>query len=202
MTTESDAPDTVLGQQCHECWEVNALHWVSRQDKGKEASDGRVEVGHVIALGLSLGPTVDCQMPNNNEVGEAGEDKHAPLLSGSRVSESGREAGHEHEDVGNDGHQEVCSVETAEHAKCKQEKWCCQDPVDKVGPEDLTGDGLVARDIAGKVLVLVVNRGVLESRALSSRHCEVGDGGDEHRECNEDMVQAFGLTSLELVEKP
>ena len=121
---------------------------VDGPDDESETSNGGEEVANLATLGHGLATTVDGELPDDDEVGNACDGVPSPLLGSALGAESGEQTGEDHDDVGDDGDQDVATVKTGEQAEVEQEERGGQAPVDVAGPVDLAVDILVGvRDV-------------------------------------------------------
>jgi len=109
------------------------------------------------------------------------------------VSECCEETQENHEDICDNGNEDVGSVQAGEEGQVEEEEWGGNAPVDVTGPEDLSVD--VHGDIWG-VLVDGLYDGVREGVSITGGHGEVGDGregGDQSSEDVEKPLLDWGL---------
>jgi len=109
-------------------------------------------------------------VPDDNKVGKAGNGVPAPLLGGTLGTESGKQTSQDHDEVGNDGDQDVSAVETSQQAKVEKEEGCGDSPVNVAGPEDLAvdlGEGV------GNVIVLVTDLDGVDGDTVAGGHGKV-----------------------------
>lgn len=166
------------------------LHGVDGPDDEGEAADGGEEVANLAALGSGGVAAVEDELPDDDEVGNAGNGVPAPLLGGLLRAERGKEAGEDHDDVGDDGDQDVGTGETSEQRKVEEEQRGGDGPVDVAGPVDLAVDVVLGgRD----VLVVLLLLGVVVANAVAAGHGEVGQSGEGDNEGGQDVIQALGL---------
>lgn len=136
----------------------------SPDDKG-EASNGSEEVANLATLTEGSSTAVDGELPDHDEVGNAGNRVPAPLGSGLLVTESGEETGQDHDDVGNDGDEDVAAAEASEKSQVEKEEGSSHAPVNVTGPVNLTVDDL--RNIWAN-LALGVENGLVEGDTVTN----------------------------------
>lgn len=124
---------------------------------------------------------IDSELIDNNEVGSAGHGVVAPF--GSFLgSESCKETSKNHDDISNDGDEDVGAAQAAEKAKIQKQEWGGDTPVDVTGPIDFTVDNVVG---VWEVLLGVLDLNLIHGDTITDGHGVVGDhgkGGDESRQ--------------------
>ena len=118
------------------------LHWVDGPKEEGEATNCTVEG---LGLGVLAGDgslAVEGELPDNDEVCNAGNGIPAPLLSiaGAKGSE---ETSKDHDEIGNYSNQDVGTGETSKESQVHEEEWGGERPVDVSGPVDLTVDDIM-----------------------------------------------------------
>jgi hypothetical protein len=188
----SDTPDTeknISGRSVDNSQQSN-LHRVDSPDDEGEATDGSEEVANLATLGGGSVAAVEDELPDNDEVGNAGNGVPAPLLGGLLRAERGEETSEDHDDVGNNGDQDVGTGKTSEQRKVEEEKRGGDGPVNVTSPVDLAVDVVLGvRD----VLVVLHLGGVVVANAVAAGHGEVGESGEGDNEGGQDVVQTLGL---------
>lgn len=165
-------------------------HWVdSPDDKGKSCNSSE-EVANLSALLHSQGTAVNGEMPDDNEIGNAGNSVPAPLLRGALRAEGSEETGKDHDDIGKDGHQDMGAVKTGEKGEIEQKKRSGQTPIDVAGPVDLAVNVLSS---VWNVAVLLSDDNVVVTDTVSAGHGEVGQGGEDDNQGGDDVVETLGL---------
>ena len=129
-------------------------------------------------------------MPDDKDVGNAGNGVPAPLLRSTIRAESSEQTGQDHDQVGSNSHEDVGTGHASEKTEIEKQKRSGQAPVDIASPEDLAVDVLEG---IGDMVMLVTDSDLLDRNAVSSCHCEVRDSGDDGDQGRNDMVQAFRL---------
>ena len=166
------------------------LHGVDGPDDEGEATNGSEEVANLATLGGGGVAAVEDELPDNNEVGNAGNGVPAPLLGGLLRAERGEKAGEDHDDVGNDGNQDVGTGKTSEQGQVEEEERSGDGPVNVASPVDLAVDVVLGgRD----VLVVLFLGGVVVTNTVAAGHGEVGQSGKGDNEGGQDVVQTLGL---------
>lgn len=163
------------------------LHGVRSPDDQGEAGNGKEEGSNLLALGLGLSSAVDGQVPDDDQVGNAGNGIPTPLLGSALATESSKKTRKDHYDVCGNSHEDVGAIEASEQAEIEQEQRSGQGPVDVASPEDLAFDG--GEGIWG-VVMLVTDCDGVDRDTVTGSHGKVGDGGDDGDEGGYDMVQA------------
>lgn len=166
------------------------LHGVDSPDDEGEATNGSEEVANLATLGSGGVAAVEDELPDNNKVGNAGNGVPAPLLGGLLRAERGEETSENHDDVGNNGDQDVGTGKTSEQRKVEEQKRGGDGPVDVTGPVDLAVDVVLG---GGNVLVVLLLSGVVVADTVAAGHGEVGQSGEGDNEGGQDVVQTLGL---------
>jgi hypothetical protein len=165
------------------------LHRVDGPDDKGEASDGSKELANLATLGHGVGAAVNGEHPDDDEVSNAGNGVPAPLLRSALVAVSGEETSQNHDDIGNNGQEDVATAETGKHGQIKEEKRGGQRPVDVAGPEDLAVDIVGGvRDVA----VRVSDSGAVVADAVTGGHGEVGQRSKGDDESGDNVVDTLG----------
>lgn len=171
------------------------LHWVSGPENQSVASNGQEERSNLLAPGVGLSTAVDGQMPDDDQVGDAGDGVPAPLLRGALAAKGGKQASKDHDDISNDGHEDVSAIEAGKETEVEQKQRCGQSPVNIASPEDLTLDlGSGVRN----VVVLVADNGLVDRHSVTGCHGKVGEGSNDDNESGNDMVETPLLQLCEL----
>ena len=157
------------------------IHRVNGPEDEGEASNGSEESAGLGILGHNDVTAVDGELVNNYEVGDAGHCVVSPLWSFLLV-ESSEETGKDHDDVSDNGNEDVSTAQAAEEAKIQEQKWGGHTPVDVTGPVDLTLNDIVG---VGEMLLGVLDLDLIDGDTITNSHGEVrdhGKGGDESRQ--------------------
>ncbi len=133
------------------------------------------------------------ELPDDNEVGNAGNGVPAPLLGGALRAEGSEETGQDHDDIGNDGNEDGPAVHASEEAQIEEQERGGDGPVDVAGPVDLAVDVLLG---VWNVLMLLLDDDVVVADAVAAGHGEVGQSGEGDDESSDDVVEAVFLKYL------
>lgn len=172
------------------------LHWVDSPDDEGEATDGSEEVANLTTLGGSSGAAMDNELPDDNQVGNAGNGVPSPLLWSSLRAESSEETGQDHDQVSNDGNQDGSAVQTSKETKIQEEQRSGNGPVNVTCPIDLAVDVVLG---VWDVLVRVADNNVVVANAVASGHGEVRERRSDRDQGGHNVVQALGLHGCQLV---
>ena len=113
-----------------------------------------------------------------------------PLLT-AFIAIGGEQTGEDHDDIGDDGNEDIRPAQTGEEGQIEQQERGGDGPVDVADPEDLSVDML---DGVGRAFLLGVAEGDVSKRGAVARgHSEVGQGGKRGDERGDDMEQPFLL---------
>ena len=142
-------------------------------------------------------------MPDDDEVGNASHGVPAPLLRGTFCAVGSEETGQDHDDIGDNSHEDVSTVHAGEKSKVEEEERGGDGPVNVTSEEDLAVD--VVEGVVD-VLVLFSDLDVVPADTVAGGHGEVGDGSGDGDDGGDDVVETLGLeevsrcTRLELPE--
>lgn len=166
------------------------LHGVDSPDDEGEATNGSEEVANLATLGGGGVAAVVDELPDNDEVGNAGNGVPTPLLGSLLRAERGEETSENHDDVGNNGDQDVGTGKTSEQRKVEKQERGGDGPVNVTSPVDLAVDVVLG---GGNVLVVLLLGGVVVADTVAAGHGEVGQSGKGDNEGGQDVVQTLGL---------
>lgn len=129
-------------------------------------------------------------MPDDDQVGNAGNGVPSPLLCGALGAVSSEETGQDHDEVSNNGHEDLSTVQASEQAEIDKQEWCSNAPVDVTGPVDLTVDGLLC---VWNVVMLLLDWNLVEVDTVTAGHGKVRDSCGHNNKGGDDVVEALGL---------
>lgn len=92
------------------------IHWVDGPKNQGEASNGAEECSSLGVLVLYHTTTVDCELVDYNQVGNASNGVPAPL-GAALDSEGSEEASQDHDEISDDSNENVGSSQTSEQAE-------------------------------------------------------------------------------------
>lgn len=116
------------------------LHWVGSPKDKSESTNGKVEVANLAAASGSSLAAANNELPDNHEVGNAGNGVPAPLLWSTLRAEGSKETGQDHDNISDNGNEDAATVHASQKGKIQEEKWGGQSPVDVTSPVDLAVD--------------------------------------------------------------
>lgn len=129
-------------------------------------------------------------VPDHENVSNASNGVPAPLLGSLLVAIGSKEAGQNHNQVGDDGHDGVSAVNASQQAEIGQQKGCGDGPVDVASKVDLAADVVVG---VGKLVVVVrLHLDTVQVGAMPSGHAEVRQGSGDCDESGDDVVETLG----------
>jgi hypothetical protein len=129
-------------------------------------------------------------VPDDKDVGNAGNGVPAPLLGGAFLTESSEQTGQDHDQIGNNGHDDVSTRHASQQTKVEEQQRSGQAPVDVAGPEDLA---VHLVESIGNVVVLLTDGDLLDGDTVSGGHCEVRDGGEDGDHGRDGVVETLRL---------
>jgi len=103
------------------------------QGKGGNGSE---ELADVASLGHGVGTTVNSEVPDDDKVGNASNGVPTPLLRGTLATEGGEETSKDHDDIGNDSHEDVAAAKSSKKGEVDKEEGSGHGPIDVASPVD------------------------------------------------------------------
>ncbi len=189
--TIGNTPDARACQEVRRQRSGAELHWVDRPEDEGETSDGSKESLSLAVLASSSRTAVEGELVDDSEIGEATKSIPAPLLT-IFLTESSKETSHDHDQIGNNGNENVGTTEAGQEAKIEEQEWGGEGPVNITSVVDLTED--ILDGVWDMLGVLLDDRDVLQRDASTGGHCEVGEEGEGGDEGSDDMEESFLLT--------
>lgn len=193
-STISNTPDTknlsVSARTAIMCLSLSYLHWVDSPDDQSEASDGSKEAADLTTLGSSSGAALDDELVDDYKVCNASDGVPSPLLWCVLTAKGSKETSEDHDKIGDDCNDDVSTADTGNQREIEKEKRCGNAPVNVSCPVHLSLDDVL--DGQERLLLCVVNDGVV-AQAVTGRHGEVGESGEEDDEGRDDVVQTLRL---------
>jgi hypothetical protein len=187
----SDSPDAAMMSGLFKRPDsLEDSHWIGSPEEESVSRDGSKELANVAALAESHSTSVDDQVPNDDKVSDAGNGIPAPLLC-TAVAVSSEETSKNHDQISNNSHEHVATVEASEEHKIEEEKRSGDGPVNITSPVDLAVDVVVSGWNA--FLVVLCGVGVLPRDTVLGGHTIVRYGSGDGDESSDDMVKAAGL---------
>jgi len=149
--------------------------------------DGGKELASLATSRGCLRAAIDNQMPNDKDVGNTSNRVPTPLLAGI-VTICSEESSQDHDEIGQDEHDNVPAINSSQQGKVKEEEWGGQAPVNITSPVYLASDEFVG--IWDSVLVVLGLANVMIADTRPVGHAKVGNGGNDGDECGDDMIEA------------
>jgi hypothetical protein len=166
------------------------LHGVRSPEDQSVDTNGHEEGAELRSLGGSVGTTVQGKVPDDEDVGNAGNGVPAPLLGGTLLAESSKETGQDHDQVGDDGHDDVSTRHASKETEIENEERSGQAPVDVTGPEHLA---VHLGECVGDVVVLLTDGDLLDGDTVAGGHGEVREGSEDGDRGGDGVVETLGL---------
>ena len=166
------------------------LHWVDGPDDKSEASNGSEEVADFTALARGRTTAVNNQVPDDEQVSNAGNGVPAPLLWSALRAESGEQAGEDHNNVSDDGHEDGTTVHAGQQAEVEEQERGGDAPVDVACVVDFTVEVVLG---VWDVLVRLALNDVMVPDAVAGSHGEVGQSSRDRDDGRDNVVQALRL---------
>lgn len=166
------------------------LHGVGGPEDEGVCGNGKEERGDVLALGLDGSAAVDSELPDNNEVGKAGNGVPSPLSRGALRAESSEKTSENHDQVSDNGEGKVSTVHAGQETEVEEQKGSGDSPVNVAGPEDLALNLVVS---VRNVVVLLTDVDLVDGNTLADSHGEVGDRGSDGDQSRDDIEEALLL---------
>lgn len=132
---------------------------------------------------------VEGKLVDNDQVCNASNGVPSPLWS-LLNSEGSEETGQDHDDISDNGDEDIGTTEACKEAEIEEQEWGSDAPVYVTGPVNLTVDGLEG---VGEVLLRLLDGNLVVRDTIIDSHGEIGDhskGGDER---SQDVEEALLL---------
>lgn len=171
------------------------LHWVGSPEDEGETTNGSKEAAYLATTSASGLASIDNKLPDNNEVGNAGNGVPSPLLRSTLGAESSEETGQDHDDISDDGNEDAATVHASQEGKIQEEEWGSQSPVNVTSPVNL------AVHLVGgvwDVRVGLADIGLVVADTVTASHGEVGEGSEEGDHGGDDVEKTLGLERRQL----
>ena len=149
---------------------LKRLHGVRGPENQSVGSNGHEEGTELGSLGGSIGSSVQGKVPDNEDIGNAANGVPAPLLGSTLLAKGSKETGQDHDEIGNDGHEDVSTRHASQQTKIKDQERCSQAPVNVTSPEDLAVNLLEG---IRNVIMLLANGDLLDGDTVSGGHSKV-----------------------------
>lgn len=163
------------------------LHGINRpKDQGERRKRAK-ELANTRAPGTGETTAVDSDVPDDKQIGNAADSVPTPFLCGVLLTKGGEQTGEDHDKICDDRHGRVCTVNTSQKTKIKQQQRCSDCPVNVTSVVDLAAKQVVC---AGKLAVMVFDFSAVEARGIPCGHGEIGDGSCDGNQCRDYVVQA------------
>ena len=149
------------------------IHWVHGPEDQGESADGS-EKGACLGIVVHGDSTaVNGELIDNDEVGNTSKGIVSPFRA-LCFNESSEESGQNHDEVSNDGNEDIGTTQASKEAEIHEQKRGGKTPIDIAGPVDLTVDGLGG---VGYMIVLFLESDFIDANTITACHGEVGNGG-------------------------
>jgi hypothetical protein len=168
----------------------SSLHGIDGPEDQGETSNGTKESLGLAIFTSSGSTTIEGKLVDDDNVRNAGKCIPAPFLAIS-VTKSSKHASEDHDQISNDGNENVGTTKASEEAEIKEQEWGSNTPVDVTCIVYFTLDDFDG--IWNMLAVLLSDDDLVNSDAVTSGHCEVGQEGKGGDESSEDMEEAFLL---------
>jgi hypothetical protein len=166
--TIGNTPDARSCQWCNNEGH-NDVHWVDGPEDKGEGANGTIESLSLVVLASHRTTAVVGKLVNDNKVGNASEGIPAPFL-GITAAESCEQTSEDHDQIRNDGNQNVGTAETSQEAEIEEQEWGGDTPINVTGIVHLTEDVM---DDVWDMLILLDNLDLVISDTITSGHCKV-----------------------------
>lgn len=118
-----------------------SLHWVDGPKKKGVTGDGTIESLGLAILTSRSTTAIETKLVDDDKVGNASESIPTPLLT-IGGTESSKETAENHDQVSNDGDENVCATKTSQEGKIKEQERSGDAPIKIAGIIDLAVDML------------------------------------------------------------
>jgi len=163
-------------------------NWVNGPDDKSETTNGGEEISNLSALAKGSTATLESENPDDDKVGDACNGVPSPLLRGTLATEGGKETSQDHDNVGDEGNENVTSRDAGKKGEIEKKKRSGQTPVDISCPVNLTVNVLGG---VWNVLVGLSDGGVVVRYTVSGGHGEVGERCKDDDQGRDDVIQAL-----------
>ena len=137
-----------------------------------------------------MGTAVDDELPDNDEVCNAGNGVPAPLLWCALRAEGSEETSQDHDDISDNGNEHLSTIRTCEQEQVEEQEWCRDRPVDVTCPVDLAVDITVS---VWNVVVLFLDNNMVIADTVTACHGEVRDRCKDDNEGRDNVIETLGL---------
>jgi hypothetical protein len=167
-------------------------NWIQSPQDKSETTDASKELGSRSILSPNGLTTWDDKLVDNHEICSTCHSIVSPLLTLCRT-ECGKETKENHDQVCNNGDENVGARHSSEECEIEQEKRGSQTPINVTSPEYLAVDIF---DGVWGVLVCFLDDDLGVGVSVTRGHGEVGDGREEGDEGCDDMEESFLLEKV------
>lgn len=157
------------------------------QNEGEE-SQGSKKLGDLVSAGLDSVGAVQGNVPYDEDVGDASNGVPAPLLGGLLAAVGCKEAGQDHNQVGDDSHEGMGAINASQEAEISQQERRGDGPVDVPSEVDLTADVVVG---VGDLVVVRLDLDAVQVGTVTGGHAEVRQSSGDCDERGDDMVETL-----------
>lgn len=163
-------------------------NWVGGPENEGESGQSTEESLGLTILASSSTSAIDDDLVDNDEVGNASPGVPSPLLA-LGVAVSSEETGQDHDDISDDGDQDVGTAETGQKAQVEEKKRCSDGPVNVSCPVDLASGDLLS--VWKSVLVADGLSDLVEVDTITDGHSKVGQEGESGDEGSQDVEESL-----------
>jgi hypothetical protein len=132
-------------------------------------------------------------VPDNEDVGNAGNGVPAPLLGSALLAESSEQTSEDHDEISDDGHDDVSTRHASQKTEIEEQEGSGQGPVNVTGPEDLA---VHLVEGVWDVVVLLADGDLLDGDTVAGGHGEVGERSEDGDHGSDGVVEALLLIGL------
>jgi len=163
--------------------------WVDGPKDQSETSNSTIErLGLAVLVGNSLA-SVESQLVDNGEISNAGNYVIAPFLT-IIVTEGSKETSKDHDNISNDGDQDVGTTETGQKSKIEEQEWSGNTPVDISCPVNSSVDDL-GNGVWNITIMGLVNDDLVVADTVTSGHGKVGNEGKGRDESGQNVEKTL-----------
>ena len=171
---------------------IEDSHWVDSPEDESESGNSTVESFGLAILAGNCRSTVEGKLVDDDQECKAGPGVPSPLLAVA-VAVGSKETGKDHDEICNNGNENVGTAEASEQSKIEKQEWGRDAPVDITCPVDLTVGYL---DCVWNMLVALDLHNLVVALSISSGHGKVGQEGKGGDESSQNMEESFLLPML------
>lgn len=169
--------------------ERDDVHWVHSPQNQSESANGSEEGSGLGVLRLNNVTTVDGELVDDSQIGNASDGIISPLCAWF-ARQGSKETSQNHDDVSDNGYKNVGTAQAGEKSKIQEQEWGGNTPINVAGPVDLAEDDVFR---VRHVFLRFLDGNLIQGNAIVDSHGEISNGRKGRDEGSQDMEQSFLL---------